>query len=722
MKTTLQKLFSSSQALFALALFALVPFSALAMNTTGWVQYNNDICGGTSAGYFYAVNPVATFSQIPTSNLPADYTTPGKYCIDETTCMLGQGSLEDCFYVDNGTSLVSNSSYTSIILPAGSAPTVTLTASPPSIVAQNGSSNLAWTTGNSPTSCTINNGVGTVSTAGGNTSVSPSTSTTYTITCTNAYGSANASATVTVTQPPNPTDSITVNGSSSVTITAGNSVTVAWGATNATSCSINNGIGSVSASGGSVTQYPSSSMTYTITCSGLTGTTAATASASVTVTPVPADMYASFTAAEQNLTATAGQPVSVQATVGNNSSTATGVPVNTTFWFNSSQSTSGASYKIFSSCQPSGCPGNWSETEGTNLDSTFTYTFNTPGTYYYEVCADEDQNGSYTVTDSNTANNCSGWGTITVQAAPDLTATTPSPFSDYIDSVHSFTDTISNLSLTSSATSGFHSIMQLCDYTNSTYCGTYDLVTDTGAYGSTIPPNSSGSVTASGISDPHTAGTYYYRFCANEYATSGSSFAQSSETETDYSNNCSGWAQFTDNAPYVVCSITSPSGTIYPGTPISYAGSEYGFAHYATLTWDGGATGSTYSNSYSSPGLYTVQLVGSYGGGIESATTTCSVTVSSPNVTLAASPDRVAKNTTGVGLTWTSGGLTDPNDRCVLSRGDIGTVDSTQSTSTTYIDPNAILSQTLYTIACGNGVSSSTASTTVNIIPGYSNF
>jgi len=47
-----------------------------------------------------------------------------------------------------------------------------------------------------------------------------------------------------------------------------NPVVLTWTTTDATACSINNGIGSVNPSGGSVSHTPLTSTTYTITCSG----------------------------------------------------------------------------------------------------------------------------------------------------------------------------------------------------------------------------------------------------------------------------------------------------------------------------------------------------------------------------------------------------------------------------------------------------------------------
>jgi hypothetical protein len=64
-------------------------------------------------------------------------------------------------------------------------------------------------------------------------------------------------------------------------ITAGQSTTISWSSTDATSCS---GVGSQTSTSGSVVESPATSTTYSITCTGAGGT--ATDSTSVTVTPV----------------------------------------------------------------------------------------------------------------------------------------------------------------------------------------------------------------------------------------------------------------------------------------------------------------------------------------------------------------------------------------------------------------------------------------------------
>ncbi len=160
--------------------------------------------------------------------------------------------------------------------PATPAPTASLSASPTSITSGQ-SSTLTWSSTNA-TSCT---GTGfTASGTSGSVSVSPTTNTTYSLTCTGAGGTSSAqSATVTVsgTTAQKPTASLSASPTS---ITSGQSSTLTWSSTNATSCT---GSGfTASGTSGSVTVSPTATTNYSLTCSGTGGTSsAATAMVSV---------------------------------------------------------------------------------------------------------------------------------------------------------------------------------------------------------------------------------------------------------------------------------------------------------------------------------------------------------------------------------------------------------------------------------------------------------
>ena len=158
-------------------------------------------------------------------------------------------------------------SATVTVTSAGSAPTVSLSASPTSITS-GGSSNLTWTTGNSPTSCTASGGwSGTKTATGGTSSVSPASTTTYTLTCSNTFGSGSSSATVTVTAAAaTPTVSVSASPTS---IASGGSSTITWSTTNATSCAAS--WTASTATSGTQSVSPTQTTTYSMTCTGAGG-------------------------------------------------------------------------------------------------------------------------------------------------------------------------------------------------------------------------------------------------------------------------------------------------------------------------------------------------------------------------------------------------------------------------------------------------------------------
>jgi hypothetical protein len=169
-----------------------------------------------------------------------------------------------------------------VVTVSQAAPGITFSAAPTTINA-GGSSTLTWSTTNA-TSVSIDNGIGAKPTSG-MLSVSPGSTTTYTLTATGPGGMATSQATVTVNQLPGITFSAVPS-----TIPAGQSSLLSWSTTNATSVSIDNGIGSKPASG-NASVSPTQTTTYTLTATGPGGM--ATAQATVTVNQPPT---ASFSA------------------------------------------------------------------------------------------------------------------------------------------------------------------------------------------------------------------------------------------------------------------------------------------------------------------------------------------------------------------------------------------------------------------------------------------
>jgi hypothetical protein len=159
------------------------------------------------------------------------------------------------------------------------APTAQISVSP-STVSVGQTSTLTWSTTNA-TAVSISQGVGVV-TASGSKTVSPTTTTTYTITAVGNGGTITDPATVTVMPAAAPTGSLTA---SPATIVAGQTATLTWATTNATAVSIDQGIGTVAASG-TQTVTPTATTTYTLTVTGAAQTVTYTATVTVGAAPL----------------------------------------------------------------------------------------------------------------------------------------------------------------------------------------------------------------------------------------------------------------------------------------------------------------------------------------------------------------------------------------------------------------------------------------------------
>jgi len=179
--------------------------------------------------------------------------------------------------------------------PGGAAPTIGSFAATPASIAPGGTASLAWSASNA-TRFFVTPEVGW--TPGSPVTVRPAATTTYTLTAEGPYGS--ATRTVNVTVIPAAPPSIAAFGASPAAIAAGQSSTLSWSVSGATSLSIDPGPGPVS--GASTRVSPTATTTYTLTASNGAGST--TALATVTV-PAPPGI-ASFTATPATIAAGQG--------------------------------------------------------------------------------------------------------------------------------------------------------------------------------------------------------------------------------------------------------------------------------------------------------------------------------------------------------------------------------------------------------------------------------
>jgi hypothetical protein len=144
------------------------------------------------------------------------------------------------------------------------APTASLSASP-SAIDQGQSATLSWSSTDAD-SCTA--GWTSSSATSGSGTVSPGVTTTYTIICNGDGGSVSDSVIVTVNEPPatnEPTVNLTATPSR---VRRGNAITLNWSSTDANSCIASGDWSGSKATAGSESIVISSSVTFTLTCSG----------------------------------------------------------------------------------------------------------------------------------------------------------------------------------------------------------------------------------------------------------------------------------------------------------------------------------------------------------------------------------------------------------------------------------------------------------------------
>ncbi len=249
----------------------------------------------TSATVGTAINFTATVAEIGGTGVPAGTvtfkngsTTLGSMTLNGTgiavytTSTLAVGSYSvTAVYGGNAANAASTSTAASVTVTAATAaaPTVTISAAPASIVLGKTAS-LTWSSTHA-TACTAS-GAWTGSKAlSGTMSETPTAagSLSYVLTCTGAGGTAHAMATLTVTAPA-PTVSIAVAPTS---ITVGQSATLTWSSTNATSCTASGSWSGAQATSGTLSVTPSASGTasYALACTGAGGSASATTTLSV---------------------------------------------------------------------------------------------------------------------------------------------------------------------------------------------------------------------------------------------------------------------------------------------------------------------------------------------------------------------------------------------------------------------------------------------------------
>ncbi|TSC69287.1 MAG: exported protein of unknown function [Parcubacteria group bacterium Gr01-1014_56] len=143
-------------------------------------------------------------------------------------------------------------------------PTISISASPTAIP-DSGSATLSWNAGSVDT-CTASGSWSGARSTSGSESVTPTQDATYILSCGGPYGSVSAQANVTIAPLPTLTMSATPGA-----IVEGQSSTLTWTSTNATSCTASGGWNGTRALSGSESVAPTQNTTYTLTCTSAGG-------------------------------------------------------------------------------------------------------------------------------------------------------------------------------------------------------------------------------------------------------------------------------------------------------------------------------------------------------------------------------------------------------------------------------------------------------------------
>jgi plastocyanin len=339
---------------------------------------------------------------------------------------------------------------------------------------------------------------------------------------------------------------------------------------------------------------------------------------------------------------------------------------------------------------------------------------------------------SYTCTNVNGSYTAHATLTVTGANGPNLTAGTVSPQTADPGTPQNFTGTVTNIGNAPTGT-GFNDLWQRADSWDGT---TATNVQNLGVVAMNALDASGGThdhdtATLSEYSFPSSdAGTTrYLRLCADEDASGNGTI-----TETNETDNCGGWTPVnvsgSQESPSVSC---TPNPTdVQVGDTVVWTPSAAGFTGTPSYSWTtvGGGSpssgnGSTFSDSYSAAGNYTVNVVATAGSQTANNSCTPAVTVEPtggggpPTATITASPLRLASGLT-TDLEWTA---TNIATSCTVTGTDGYTKTDTPDPNGNVADgdpAHLITGQTKFTVSCDSGAA--TASVIVNVLPGFQEF
>jgi|GEM_PF-1917298 len=169
-------------------------------------------------------------------------------------------------------------------------PTVTLTATPPTI-ASAGTSSLTWGTTNAASCAASGDWTGARAAGGGTESTGALTATkSYTMTCTAANGATAAATAQVIVNTPDPAP-VVILFSGATQIQSGTATTLFWDSSNATSCEASGGwSGTKAIANNESTGNLTANTTFVLICTGAGGTGSSSLTITVTAGPVPANV------------------------------------------------------------------------------------------------------------------------------------------------------------------------------------------------------------------------------------------------------------------------------------------------------------------------------------------------------------------------------------------------------------------------------------------------
>ena len=617
-------------------------------------------------------------------------------CYGQTSQNIGGASFN--FYFDV-------QSYVHARLECTPSPTVPPNPATPSasIVANPGSINsgatsvLSWNS-TSVSSCSINQGIGSVAAnTGGSMSVSPTETTTYVLTCNT--GSPPTGATwqfdrsdisdfsCPLTQNTNAYNNVPncpayADGPQGQSCNPGSNDACKVNYANQSTCNIETTI-------------------YTCEVAGSQSSGTVSSAATVTVTQVP-DLVGQVGGAA---TTSVNQPVTLYGGVANEGAGVAGYFANIIQVCDTNCAT--VNQTIAATAIDSLAPSAWQQVSAS-------YTPTSQAQQFYRVCANNNTSWVNVHTESNYANNCSGWQYLTVGTpAPDLTAGAITPTTATRGQAKMVSGTITNSgAVAAGATTGYFQLTAPATK-NSTTASV------------SIPALPSGVSSSSGFSYSFpTSGTYTVRLCADWLG---------QVAESNEGNNCGPWTDIVVIGGVVSSSVSctvSTQSTVVGGS-VTYDTSTVGAATapYAWTASDGTTgygSGSTITRSFSTAGPHDMSVTATYASNNPATCPRVTVgagwcTSGTPTLAITASPARVRAGQTST-VRWSAAGVNGQNADCTVTGPGISwssAVSAAPVCSAAGEDTVTINTQSTYTLTC-DGAPPKTA--TVNVIPSFQEF